>query len=125
MDSIKVPSTSTRWMRITQRYLNRADIRFAVQAAFAAYSVPAQSDKFYDLAGSLGFLSTTLVSLVSSPFYVHVAPQLRWDRRQEEEEYKDRELTNRCHPLLSLDSPMVDESHLLSQLYRVIILGSC
>jgi len=38
--------------------------RFAVQAAFAAYSVPAQSDKFYDLAGSLGFLSTTLVSLV-------------------------------------------------------------
>jgi hypothetical protein len=39
--------------------------RFAVQAAFAAYSVPAQSDKFYDLAGSLGFLSTTLVSLVS------------------------------------------------------------
>jgi hypothetical protein len=41
-----------------------ADIRFAVQAAFAAYSVPAQSDKFYDLAGSLGFISTTLVSLV-------------------------------------------------------------
>jgi hypothetical protein len=39
---------------------------FAVQAAFAAYSVPAQSDKFYDLAGSLGFLSTTLVSLVCS-----------------------------------------------------------
>jgi len=44
--------------------VNRADIRFAVQAAFAAYSVPAQSDKFYDLAGSLGFISTTLVSLV-------------------------------------------------------------
>jgi hypothetical protein len=44
--------------------LNAADIRFAVQAAFAAYSVPAQSDKFYDLAGSLGFISTTLVSLV-------------------------------------------------------------
>jgi hypothetical protein len=40
--------------------------RFAVQAAFAAYSIPAQSDKFYDLAGSLGFISTTLVSLVSS-----------------------------------------------------------
>lgn len=38
---------------------------FAVQAAFAAYSVPAQSDKFYDLAGSLGFISTTLVSLMS------------------------------------------------------------
>ena len=45
--------------------LNGADLRFAVQAAFAAYSVPAQSDKFYDLAGSLGFISTTLVSLVS------------------------------------------------------------
>jgi hypothetical protein len=50
---------------IGQRYWsNGADNRFAVQAAFAAYSVPAQSDKFYDLAGSLGFISTTLVSLV-------------------------------------------------------------
>jgi len=38
---------------------------FAVQAAFATYSVPAKSDKLYDLAGSLGFLSTTVVSLLS------------------------------------------------------------
>jgi hypothetical protein len=49
-------------------WLNGTDFRFAVQAAFAAYSVPAQSDKFYDLAGSLGFISTTLVSLVRPLF---------------------------------------------------------
>ena len=38
---------------------------FAFQTAFAAYSVPNKTDRFYDLAGSLGFISTTLVSLVS------------------------------------------------------------
>jgi hypothetical protein len=41
---------------------------FAFQTAFAAYSVPKQTDKFYDLAGSLGFISTTLLSLVSEGF---------------------------------------------------------
>ena len=45
---------------------DRTDISFAFQTAFAAYSVPNKTDKFYDLAGSLGFISTTLVSLVRS-----------------------------------------------------------
>lgn len=43
--------------------------------AFAAYFVPKANEKFYDLAGALGFLSTTFVSL----YY----PALRakyWDR---------------------------------------------
>lgn len=38
--------------------------RYAFQTAFAAFAVPAQSDRFYDLAGSLGFISSTLLSLV-------------------------------------------------------------
>ena len=44
------------------------DTSFAFQTAFAAYSVPNKTDKFYDLAGSLGFISTTLVSLVRAAF---------------------------------------------------------
>jgi len=47
---------------------DRTDISFAFQTAFAAYSVPNKTDKFYDLAGSLGFISTTLVSLVRAAF---------------------------------------------------------
>lgn len=39
-------------------------VSYAFQTAFAAFAVPAQSDRFYDLAGSLGFISSTLLSLV-------------------------------------------------------------
>ncbi|KAK4688178.1 hypothetical protein P7C73_g1939, partial [Tremellales sp. Uapishka_1] len=35
----------------------------AFQAAFAAYAVPTQTEKYYDLAGSLGFITTTALSM--------------------------------------------------------------
>lgn len=38
---------------------------YAFQTAFAAVAVPLQTEKFYDLAGGLGYISSTLVSLVS------------------------------------------------------------
>ena len=44
---------------------------FAFQTAFAAYSVPNKTDRFYDLAGSLGFISTTLLSLVRIAYISH------------------------------------------------------
>jgi hypothetical protein len=58
--------------------------RFAFQTAFAAYSVPNKTDRFYDLAGSLGFISTTLVSLVSAKLarYSHGAVLLLCRRPQ-------------------------------------------
>ncbi|ORY27628.1 hypothetical protein BCR39DRAFT_537492 [Naematelia encephala] len=36
---------------------------YAFQTAWAAYAVPNKTEKYYDLAGSLGFISTTLLSL--------------------------------------------------------------
>ena len=40
----------------------RASRSYLVQAAFASVAIPLQTDRFYDLAGSLGFISTTIVS---------------------------------------------------------------
>ncbi|RSH94296.1 hypothetical protein EHS25_004099 [Saitozyma podzolica] len=49
------------------------DELFAFQAAFAAYSVPAKTDRFYDFAGSLGFISSTILSL----YYPAIRSSLR------------------------------------------------
>jgi len=49
------PSTASRLVHVV-------GFTFAVQAAFAAYAVPNKTEKYYDLAGSLGFISTTLLS---------------------------------------------------------------
>ncbi|GFZ42949.1 hypothetical protein JCM24511_00667 [Saitozyma sp. JCM 24511] len=49
------------------------DDLFAFQAAFAAYSVPAKTDRFYDFAGSLGFISSTILSL----YYPAIRSSLR------------------------------------------------
>lgn len=35
---------------------------YIVQAAFASVAIPLQTDRFYDLAGSVGFISTAIVS---------------------------------------------------------------
>ncbi|CDO70875.1 hypothetical protein BN946_scf184804.g7 [Trametes cinnabarina] len=40
---------------------------FALQSAFALIFVPQANEKYYDLGGSIGFVSTTLVSL----YYPH------------------------------------------------------
>lgn len=36
---------------------------YGLQAAFAAYAVPAQTEKFYDLAGAIGHISATALAL--------------------------------------------------------------
>ncbi|KAK1920891.1 hypothetical protein DB88DRAFT_513628 [Papiliotrema laurentii] len=48
---------------VASRLAGVVGFTFAFQSVFAAYSVPNKTDKFYDLAGSLGFISTTLLSL--------------------------------------------------------------
>jgi hypothetical protein len=35
---------------------------YLVQAAFASVAIPLKTEKFYDLAGSIGFISTTIFS---------------------------------------------------------------
>lgn len=54
---------------------------YAFQTAFAAFAVPAQSDRFYDLAGSLGFISSTLLSLYypSVKSYFGNGPRIPFD----------------------------------------------
>lgn len=36
---------------------------YVFQSAFAAVAIPLQTEKFYDFAGGLGYISSTLVSL--------------------------------------------------------------
>ncbi|KAI0370342.1 DUF1295-domain-containing protein [Pilatotrama ljubarskyi] len=48
---------------------------FGLQSVFAAIFVPQANEKFYDLGGSIGFISTTLVSL----YYPHLKLKY-WDR---------------------------------------------
>ncbi|OSD06366.1 DUF1295-domain-containing protein [Trametes coccinea BRFM310] len=48
---------------------------FGLQAALALMFVPQANEKFYDLGGSIGFVSTTLVSL----YYPHLKAKY-WDR---------------------------------------------
>ncbi|WVR04173.1 hypothetical protein IAU60_001173 [Kwoniella sp. DSM 27419] len=48
---------------VTSRLAGVLGFTFAYQAAFAAYSVPKQTEKYYDLAGSTGFITSTLLSL--------------------------------------------------------------
>ncbi|OCF42403.1 hypothetical protein I317_03778 [Kwoniella heveanensis CBS 569] len=48
---------------ITSRLAGVIGFTFAYQAAFAIYSVPKQTEKLYDLAGSTGFITSTLLSL--------------------------------------------------------------
>ncbi|KAL1758336.1 hypothetical protein FB107DRAFT_288645 [Schizophyllum commune] len=55
-------------MHVFSRLLPSLASAYALQAAFALYCVPTQNDIFYDLAGSLGFLSTTFISL----YYPHL-----------------------------------------------------
>ena len=55
---------------VASRLAGVVGFTFAFQSVFAAYSVPNKTDKFYDLAGSLGFISTTLLSLVGVLFYL-------------------------------------------------------
>ncbi|KAL1746092.1 hypothetical protein HDZ31DRAFT_81493 [Schizophyllum fasciatum] len=59
-------------MHVFSRLLPSLTSAFALQTVFALYSVPQQTDIFYDLAGSLGFLSTTFVSL----YYPHLKAKL-------------------------------------------------
>lgn len=47
----------------TSRLAGVIGFTYAFQTAFAAYAVPNQTEKYYDLAGSLGFISSTLLSL--------------------------------------------------------------
>ncbi|WRT65347.1 uncharacterized protein IL334_002290 [Kwoniella shivajii] len=48
---------------VTSRLAGVLGFTFAYQAAFALYSVPNKTEKFYDLAGSTGFITSTLLSL--------------------------------------------------------------
>ncbi|EEB95981.1 hypothetical protein MPER_04963, partial [Moniliophthora perniciosa FA553] len=50
-------------MTVFSRLVPSLTIAYAVQTAFALVFVPQQNDKFYDLGGAVGFLSTTFVSL--------------------------------------------------------------
>ncbi|ESK95861.1 hypothetical protein Moror_12359 [Moniliophthora roreri MCA 2997] len=50
-------------MAVFSRLLPSLATAYAVQTAFALVFVPRQNDKFYDLGGAVGFLSTTFVSL--------------------------------------------------------------
>ncbi|TRM62682.1 hypothetical protein BD626DRAFT_498123 [Schizophyllum amplum] len=50
-------------MHVFSRLLPSLASAYALQTAAALVCVPAQNELFYDLAGSLGFLSTTFVSL--------------------------------------------------------------
>ncbi|KZT41773.1 DUF1295-domain-containing protein [Sistotremastrum suecicum HHB10207 ss-3] len=62
-------------MAVLSRLLPCATSAFALQAILAGVFVPLQNEKYYDLGGAAGFLSTTFVSL----YY----PSLRakyWDR---------------------------------------------
>ncbi|WWC68877.1 uncharacterized protein I206_102813 [Kwoniella pini CBS 10737] len=48
---------------VTSRLAGVLGFTFAYQTAFALYSVPNKTEKFYDLAGSTGFITSTLLSL--------------------------------------------------------------
>ncbi|KAJ7593869.1 hypothetical protein C8J56DRAFT_925405 [Mycena floridula] len=50
-------------MAVFSRLLAPLGTSYALQAVFALIFVPQQDERFYDLAGCLGFLSTTAVSL--------------------------------------------------------------
>ncbi|KAH7908330.1 DUF1295-domain-containing protein [Hygrophoropsis aurantiaca] len=50
-------------MAIMSRLVPTAFSAFALQAAFAAIFVPQHNEKFYDLCGAAGFITSTLVSL--------------------------------------------------------------
>ncbi|KAF5392206.1 hypothetical protein D9757_001438 [Collybiopsis confluens] len=50
-------------MPVFSRILPPLVSSYAVQAAFALVFVPQHNEKFYDLAGAVGYLSTTFVSL--------------------------------------------------------------
>ncbi|KAH7926107.1 DUF1295-domain-containing protein [Leucogyrophana mollusca] len=54
-------------MAILSRLLPTAVSAFALQSVFAAVFVPRADDRFYDLCGAAGFLTSTLVSLRHSP----------------------------------------------------------
>ncbi|CAD6571362.1 MAG: hypothetical protein TREMPRED_000272 [Tremellales sp. Tagirdzhanova-0007] len=49
----------------TSRLAGVIGFTYAFQTAFAAYAVPNQTEKYYDLAGSLGFISSTILSFYS------------------------------------------------------------
>ncbi|KAK8861235.1 hypothetical protein IAR55_002054 [Kwoniella newhampshirensis] len=48
---------------VTSRLAGVIGFTYAYQALFAAYAVPAQTEKYYDLAGSTGFITSTVLSL--------------------------------------------------------------
>jgi hypothetical protein len=50
-------------MPVFSRLVPVAASAFGLQAALAAIFVPQANEKFYDLGGALGFMSTTFVSL--------------------------------------------------------------
>ncbi|KAG7089924.1 hypothetical protein E1B28_011556 [Marasmius oreades] len=50
-------------MVVFSRLIPSLTISYAIQSIFASVFVPLQEDRYYDLAGSIGFLSTTFVSM--------------------------------------------------------------
>ncbi|OCF58175.1 hypothetical protein L486_04205 [Kwoniella mangroviensis CBS 10435] len=48
---------------VTSRLAGVIGFTFAYQTAFALYSVPNKTEKLYDIAGSTGFITSTLLSL--------------------------------------------------------------
>lgn len=47
---------------IVDLWVHSASPSYLFQTAFASVAIPLQTDKFYDMAGSLGFISGTIVS---------------------------------------------------------------
>ncbi|KAJ3001837.1 hypothetical protein NUW54_g6185 [Trametes sanguinea] len=62
-------------MALFSKLLPSVASAFGLQAALAMIFVPQANEKFYDLGGSVGFVSTTLVSL----YYPHLKAKY-WDR---------------------------------------------
>jgi len=61
--TLSLYSLSTTTMAIISRLIPAFVSAFGFQAICASIAVPKQEDRVYDLAGSIGFLSTTAVSL--------------------------------------------------------------